>query len=120
MGVTIKNLGRLQMKLDKLDPLTRAAAIRGVQKGALLVGGAAKMLAPVDTGALRGSIVTMTEASANGATATVGTDLEYAPYVELGTSRAKAQPYLHPGFRKNKDKVTKLITSEIRNAYKGL
>jgi HK97 gp10 family phage protein len=76
----------------------------------------AKQLAPVDTGTLRASIHTRTKKSSNykqpsnpkGATiedlpgpdgkviAIVGSGVEYAAYVELGTSRMAAQPYLGP------------------------
>ena len=54
--------------------------------------GYAKRLCPVDTGRLRNSITH----TADKKTAYIGTNVEYAPYVELGTSRQKAQPYLKP------------------------
>lgn len=49
---------------------------------------------PVDTGNLRGSITY--EVDAGGNAVYIGTNVEYAPYVELGTSRQKAQPFLRP------------------------
>ena len=48
----------------------------------------------VDTGRLRNSVthaIDMDEEAVY-----VGTNVEYGPYVELGTSRSKAKPYLHP------------------------
>lgn len=57
---------------------------------------AAKRLAPVDTGRLRSSIVDEMGAEGDDLVARIGTDVEYAAYVELGTSRAGAQPYLRP------------------------
>jgi len=81
----------------------------------------AKVLAPVDTSALRNSIYTVTQDEDNYATASgkaaganaavqtaphptptgnvianVGPCVEYAEYVEMGTSRMAAQPYLTP------------------------
>lgn len=54
----------------------------------------AKAIAPVDTGRLRNSI---THAVDMGEQAVyIGTNVEYAGYVELGTSRMKPQPYLEP------------------------
>lgn len=49
---------------------------------------------PVDTGNLRGSITY--EVDAGDDAVYIGTDVEYAPHVELGTSRQKAQPFLRP------------------------
>lgn len=48
--------------------------------------------APVDTGRLRGSI----ETSVSGTTATVEATAPYSAYVEEGTSKAAAQPFLKP------------------------
>lgn len=48
----------------------------------------------VDTGRLRNSV---THAIDTGEEAVyIGTNVEYAPYVELGTSRSKEKPYLRP------------------------
>ena len=48
----------------------------------------------VDTGRLRNSV---THAIDMGEEAVyIGTNVEYAPYVELGTSRSKEKPYLRP------------------------
>ena len=120
MAISVKGLSSLQAKLNKLDPLTRRAITNGVQKAGTMVEGAAKMIVPVDTGALRDSIHTTGKSTANGAEATVGSSLEYAAYVELGTSRMQAQPYLHPALQKNKQKAKQLIIDEIVKAHKGL
>lgn len=60
------------------------------------VEGAAKRLCPVDTGRLRSSITHELAKDAQGIVGTVGTNVEYAAYVELGTSRMSAKPYLRP------------------------
>ena len=49
---------------------------------------------PVDTGNLRGSITYEVDAGDNAVY--IGTNVDYAPHVELGTSRQKAQPFLRP------------------------
>ncbi len=59
-----------------------------------------KQNTPVDTGRLRNSIshkVAPSEMSVY-----IGTPVEYAPFVELGTSRQKAQPYLRPAIMENR------------------
>lgn len=113
MAVVVKGISQLQAKLKKLTPEVEAAAKRGVYKAGLKVEGDAKMLAPVDTGALRGSIQTNQGA---GISAAVTTSLEYAPHQEFGTSKMKAQPYLRPALNKNKSNAQKIVSSEIRKA----
>jgi phage gpG-like protein len=54
----------------------------------------AKRLCPVDTGRLRSSITHALDRDAAGLVGVVGTDVDYAPFVFLGTSRAAAQPAL--------------------------
>jgi len=44
---------------------------------------------------LRAKIGRMTRGAGKGR-ARIGTNVEYGPYVELGTSRMRAQPYLRP------------------------
>lgn len=118
--VSIKGLSRLQAKLKKLDPLTRGAVSRGVQLAGVLVEGSAKTAAPVDTGRLRGSIHTTGKSTPNGAEASVGTNVEYALYQELGTSKMQAQPFLKPALQKNKAKAKTIIQTEIVKAHKSI
>lgn len=53
----------------------------------------------VRTGRLRSSISWALGEDAVGLFADVGTNVEYAAYVELGTSRMPAYPYLRPALR---------------------
>lgn len=57
---------------------------------------AAKRLAPVDTGRLRSSITHAIDRDGDGLVGIVGSDVDYAVFVELGTSRAAAKPFLRP------------------------
>lgn len=52
----------------------------------------AQASAPVDTGALRNSI----SADVGGMEAVIGPTVHYGGYVELGTYKMRAQPYLFP------------------------
>lgn len=116
------------------------ALISGVSKAAMLVQGSAKNKAPVDSGALRQSIrADKAKVQGENVTATVSTNLEYAPYVEFGTgSRGqstntntevevsyrsdwrgnKAQPFLWPALRENRNNSIKIIREEVRKAVK--
>ncbi len=69
---------------------------KDLQRRALQVDAAAKRLCPVDTGRLHSSITNEIGQDGQGLVATIGTNVEYAPYIELGTSRMAAQPFLLP------------------------
>ena len=65
------------------------AAVRALEKCGLTAEGYAKKLAPVDTGNLRNSIAHKVDESEPAAY--IGTNLAYAPYVELGTGQYNPQ-----------------------------
>ena len=44
----------------------------------------------------------------------VGTNVEYAPYIELGTSKMSARPYLRPAFENNRDKIQRAFAAAVR------
>lgn len=67
-----------------------------LQRVAIAVQNEARQLCPVDTGRLRSSIQHVMGEDARGPYADVGTNVVYAPYVEYGTSRQAAQPYMRP------------------------
>jgi HK97 gp10 family phage protein len=63
------------------------------------------------TGHLRGSIV----AEAQGEnTVIVAPHTEYATYVEFGTSKMAAQPYMKPGFESSRDAAVAHIKSKLK------
>ncbi len=66
-------------------------------KKAVQVETAAKRFCPVDTGRLRSSITHELGTDARGLAARVGTNVEYAPYVELGTARMAPRGFLRRG-----------------------
>lgn len=67
-----------------------------VQKVAADVKRDAQIGAPVDTGFLRSSISYETRAGKFSARAEIGPTANYGAFVELGTSRMGARPYLFP------------------------
>lgn len=56
--------------------------------------------APVDTGNLRNSI----EFSINGLTGRIVSRADYSAYVEFGTRKMRAQPFMRPAYRQVKEK----------------
>jgi HK97 gp10 family phage protein len=69
-------------------------------------------LGAVDTGNLRNSITHETDSD----TAYVGTNVEYAPYVEFGTRRyPHERPFLRNAIRDHIEEYKSLIESELKS-----
>lgn len=66
-----------------------AKTLADIQRGA-------QNRAPVDTGNLKGSISSEVQRRGDTVRGEVGPTASYGAYVERGTSRMKAQPYLRP------------------------
>ena len=114
----------------------RHATIRGLEKCGLVAEGYAKKLTPVDTGNLRNSISHRVEESE--LVVYIGTNNEYAAYVELGTGKyaeggrkdpwvfqddngnwhhtngQRAQPYLKPAVADHKQTYRNIIEDELK------
>lgn len=88
-GITV-NEDNTEQVVDGID----SAICVALEKIGLLAENYAAKKCPVDTGNLRGSITYEVDAADNAVY--IGTNVEYAPYVELGTSHQKAQPFLRP------------------------
>ena len=133
--IEFKGLARILARYQKLPENVERSIADGINKAAGIVEGRAKKKCPVDTGNLRGSIHIMRRATAGKEmSATVGTNVEYAPFVEFGTgvrgaatnentkvavsyapdwAGQSAQPYLMPALRENKDNIEKIIFREV-------
>ena len=72
----------------------------------------AKKATPVDTGRLRNSI----SHSVDGEAAYIGSNVEYAPYVELGTSRAKAHHMLQKAATEHSAEYKRLAEDAVYSA----
>lgn len=98
MTAKVKYVDELIADLKSLKPDAQIMALIAVS-GAFVIEANAKIVCPVDTGFLRDSIHTgILEASATHAIASVGTNTEYAPYVEFGTWRWKGKSFLRAAF----------------------
>src|SRR5574344_2569895 len=87
------------------------ATERGLEKIGLVAEGYAKKLTPVDTGRLRNSITH----EVDGNDVYIGSNVEYAPYVELGTARQKAQPFLKPAATEHSQTYKGILKAEYKN-----
>lgn len=133
------------MKVDFTDnskevlAVMHEAAARALEKCGLVAEGYAKKLCPVDTGNLRNSITHMIDEQEPAAI--IGTNNEYAAYVELGTGiyaeggggrptpwvyqdakgnwhytrGNKAQPFLKPAAADHAGQYRDILESELKN-----
>lgn len=90
----------------------------GMTQACILVQGQAAINAPVDTGLLRGSIVYDVENDGDKIEGIVGTAVEYAPYVEYGTTRQKAQPYLEPALSDNTNRIASIMADAVERGLR--
>ena len=95
---------RFESNLREVQAELRHRRERATEAIGLYVEGEAKLLTPVDTGNLRSSI----SHKSDDEKAVIGTNTDYSEFVEKGTSRQKAQPFLTPAAENNKDKITQL------------
>lgn len=74
----------------------------------------ARSLAPVDTGELRDSITFTIRRTATTFAVVVLAGADHALYVELGTSRMSAQPYLRPVLDRISAQYRTFLQEEVR------
>lgn len=98
---------------DLIEQASDDAIERSLEAIGLQAEGYAKMLCPVDTGNLRNSITHTVDGA--GQKAYIGTNVEYAPYVEFGTSRMRAQPYLQPAVYNHTDEYSRMVEHFLKN-----
>ena len=95
-----------------------AALNSAVAKALTMIGqqaeGYAKMMCPVDTSRLKNSITNQIDMQEN--SVYIGTNVEYAPYVELGTLLQDPQPYLKPAASEHGDEYRAILKGCLESA----
>lgn len=92
----------IQASYDQIEKALKSVALTAEKY--------AKQDCPVDTGRLRSSITHETDKN----TAYIGTNVEYAPYVEMGTSRMRAQPFLEPAMEQHLSEYKEMIETILK------
>jgi HK97 gp10 family phage protein len=113
--VEIDGQKQLESNFKKITKAATNNIEQALINSALVVERDAKINAPVDTGRLRSSISHRDDNfGSNNPAVEIFTDLEYAPFVEYGTSKQSAKPFLFPAYNNNKQKILK----ELAKAFK--
>lgn len=101
-------------KMNNLSAKAESGAKEGLILAADLIAQRATKRAPVDTGRLKRSITRGNPFAVQGGQAiSVGSNIKYAPYQELGTRKMRAQPYLRPAIRESERDAAILIARRI-------
>lgn len=102
----------MEVTVDNTDVVKgglQSAFARALERIGLQAEGYAKDLCPVDTGNLRNSITH----TSDGKAAYIGTNVEYGKYVELGTVKMAAQPYLRPAAADHGETYRNIVKDEL-------
>lgn len=121
----------LSIRVIDNTALVKQASEAQIKRALTIMGetaeGYAKLKCPVDTGRLRNSITH--EVNTDGKFVRIGTNVEYAPYVEFGTGRnahsgmggnqsrggQKPQPYLRPAIADHVSEYKEIAERELRS-----
>ena len=104
----------LRRRIERMIENVQEEVKGALTESALLVERDAKIKVPVDTGRLRSSISHSEEFEADNPAVVVGTNTEYASYIELGTSRQAAKPFLYPALSENRQRIQRKIAESVR------
>lgn len=113
----------LQKLLKDIEDAVREAKndfIGQMRKATLVVEAEAKIRSSgrpgpnVVTGRHRSSISSMAEEMEAGVRGVVGAGAHYSPYLEYGTSRAPAYPYLRPAVEAKEEEIMRLLDAVLK------
>jgi len=107
----VKGVKETLAKIDLINAKVRKAVQEQVGKSAFNIQREAKKRCPVDTGALRNSI---TVDFYGVMSAQIGPHMPYAPYVEYGTRKMAARPYLFPAFEQERPNFEKGLAEAVK------
>jgi len=104
---------RVVSNVAKVGQLLDAAIENALSDMGMVCSRYAQDKAPVYTGRLRNSIRYEVKKSEDALI--VGTDVNYAGFVELGTSRQKPQPYLRPAVADHIDEYRAIVKRNLES-----
>jgi len=109
ISCNLEGVEEFKSAIERFDSSMRRHVHEQLARWAQEVEALAKQLVPVRTGYLRSSIY----AKIQEWVAEIGAEATYALFVELGTRRMRAQPYLFPAFREHLPRLEQIICEAI-------
>lgn len=123
MSYRVENIGDIQRKFAALKARTQRAVVRdSLRSAARVVVAKAKTKVPVDTGALQRSITqTVTVQDRDRSFALVGYRKKqfYGAFVELGTSKMAAKPFLRPALDESGPEIEKAFVEALQRTIEA-
>lgn len=121
MNVVIEVRGAREaaLVLEALRDGLSGACAAGLTEGVSAMADGARRLCPVDTGDLKASISARSQAAADGAEGAVMAGAAHAVYVELGTSRMAARPFLLPACQAERGALLAAVARAVRGVISG-
>lgn len=116
MGMTINGLEAVMARLEAIQAAVGPAAAAGLAAGAEQVRKTAMELCPEDTGSLRGSIFAQGDYGPGGGTVRLGARAPHGTYVEMGTSKMPARPFLYPALAMNRGNLVRAVAQALKEA----
>lgn len=112
----VEGVAELQRKFANMSGKMQRAVVRdSLRSAARVVEKSARQKVPVDTGRLKKSITQRVTVQSAVGEALIGYRKEafYGRFVELGTSKMAAQPFLRPALDENTDEIGRVFVQAL-------
>ena len=116
MTISVIGIQALEMRLAQIEEELLAAATAAAAVDAGEVALTAQALCPVESGELKSSITASVSDTPYGVRLSVAAGASHAGYVEHGTSKTPARPFLYPTIKIYQGKIRRKIEAAVRGA----
>lgn len=114
MNLDVNGLDELMSRVRKMSN-TEAVEEKALEAGAAEMKSILESVAPVKTGTLKANII---KSSIENGSVKIGTrptgDGFYGFFLEFGTSKMSARPWVRPAFEQNKESIKSIMAAELR------
>lgn len=119
VNAEVRGLKETQKQLERtVRELQGSPMLQAMRDATMLITAEAKRNAPVDTGRLRASITPEVRLG-NPIEGIVGSNVEYAPYQELGTKFMRGKFYLRRAFEENIQRIKTIFDRAVGSIIDG-
>ena len=110
------DFSEVEANLEKLVDSLPDKFAKGMKDACHLVEASAVEKVPVDTGYLKGTITNKVTKKGSTIDGWVYATAEYAPFIELGTYKMQAKPFLYPALTENQSAIRQIFSEVLKGA----